>query len=114
MENQKQTKHDLDILAKKEELPEVYIDDMLMVLKYYVDEEEAHIRIVSQDVCKDCTSKGCLYFCPVSAYREEPDGTIQLAAQSCIECGSCRVMCPNQNVNWHYPRGGFGIAYKFG
>lgn len=100
--------------TERESLPEVYVDDLLMTLKYYVDEDEAHIQIVDQNVCLHCESRGCLYFCPVGAYREEADGHIQLASQSCVECGSCRIMCPENNVKWHYPRGGFGIAYKFG
>ena len=32
----------------------------------------------------------------------------------CIECGTCRILCPYYNVSWKYPRGGFGVAYKFG
>ena len=96
------------------ELPEVYIDDVLMSLKYYIDERESHIRLSAPEVCMKCESKGCLYFCPVGAYREDESGKIQLAHQSCIECGSCRVMCPYANIEWKLPRGGFGVAYKFG
>ncbi len=97
-----------------ESLPPVYIDDMLMSLKYYVDEQEAHIQIKSQEVCKTCANQGCLYFCPVGAYRLQANGEIQVSYQSCIECGSCRVMCEHKNIEWKYPRGGFGVAYKFG
>ena len=95
-------------------MPHVYVDDMLMSLKYYVDEHEAHLHILYPEVCTHCESKGCLYFCPVGAYQEEDSGKIQIAYQSCIECGSCRLMCPHQNVVWKYPRGGFGVSYKFG
>jgi ferredoxin like protein len=102
------------ITLESDHLPHVYIDDMLMSLKYYVDEHEAHLRILSPEVCIHCEGKGCLYFCPVGAYQEEESGKIQIAYQSCIECGSCRLMCPHQNVVWKYPRGGFGVSYKFG
>ncbi len=98
----------------KEALPQVYIDDVLMTLKYFIDEHEAHVRIIDPKLCVNCESKGCLYFCPVGAYREQEDGQVQIAYQSCIECGSCRVMCPHANVNWRLPRGGYGVAYKFG
>jgi ferredoxin like protein len=97
-----------------ESLPTVFIDDVLMSLKYYVDEQEAHLQIVSPAACGKCQGKGCLYFCPVGAYRLQPNGEVQVSYQSCIECGSCRVMCPEKNVQWKYPRGGFGVAYKFG
>lgn len=97
-----------------ESLPPVFIDDILMSLKYYVDEQETHLRIKSQEVCRKCVGKGCLYFCPVGAYRLQANGDVQVAYQSCIECGSCRVMCLENNIEWKYPRGGFGVAYKFG
>jgi len=97
-----------------EELPVVYIDDMLMSLKYFVDEHYAHIQIIDPQVCLACVEKSCLYFCPVGAYRQSSDGQVQVASQSCIECGSCRVGCPPANVRWTLPRGGYGIAYRFG
>lgn len=100
--------------GKGEVMPEVYIDDVLMTLKYYIDEHEAHIQVVDAHVCVGCKSKSCLYFCPVGAYKEDETGSVQLAHQSCIECGSCRIMCPHANIAWKYPRGGFGVAYKFG
>lgn len=96
------------------DMPQVYIDDILMSIKYYTDEEVAHLSLIDPSVCKSCESKGCLYFCPVGAYRETEDGQIQIAHQSCIECGSCRVMCAHNNVAWKLPRGGYGVAYKFG
>jgi ferredoxin like protein len=111
MENKTQTTNEN---KNREELPEVYIDDMLMSLKYYVDEHQAHVRLVAPEACTGCKSKDCLYFCPVGAYREDRTGGILISHQSCIECGSCRVMCPLSNVEWRYPRGGYGVAYKFG
>jgi ferredoxin like protein len=97
-----------------DELPRVFIDDILMSLKYYVDEGDAHLQILSPEVCVQCKKKACLYFCPVGAYQEQDSGQVLIAYQSCIECGSCRLMCSYKNVGWKYPRGGFGIAYKFG
>ena len=100
--------------TQEEELPQVYIDDVLMTLKYFIDEHEAHLQIIDPKQCISCEGKGCLYFCPVGAYREQEDGQVQIAYQSCIECGSCRVTCPHANVKWRLPRGGYGVAYKFG
>ncbi len=100
--------------VEQEKLPDVYIDDVLMSLKYFIDEQTPHIQIIEPALCVKCENKGCLYFCPVGAYREEEGGRVQIAYQSCIECGSCRVMCPHNNVRWQLPRGGFGVAYKFG
>ena len=101
-------------METEEKLPEVYIDDVLMTLKYFIDEQEAHIQLINPELCVDCENKGCLWFCPAGAYREQEDGHVQIAYQSCIECGSCRVMCPKSNVRWQLPRGGHGVAFKFG
>ncbi|MBN2002900.1 MAG: 4Fe-4S dicluster domain-containing protein [Anaerolineae bacterium] len=100
--------------ALKETLPEVYVDDLLMTLKYFIDEEKAHLWIKEPLICARCEYKPCLYFCPVGVYKLGPDGEIQVAHQSCVECGSCRVACPFENIGWELPRGGFGVAYKFG
>ena len=97
----------------KEELPEVYIDDLLMTIKYFTDEQEIHLQLIDAEVCVSC-DQPCLFFCPVGAYQKQQDGHMVIAFQSCIECGSCRLMCTHNNVNWKYPRGGFGVAYKFG
>lgn len=98
----------------QESLPDVYVDDLLMTLKYFIDEEEAHLWIKNHAICARCETKPCLYFCPVGVYKLGHDGNIQVAHQSCVECGSCRVGCPYTNIGWVLPRGGFGVAYKFG
>ncbi|MDF1514661.1 MAG: 4Fe-4S dicluster domain-containing protein [Anaerolineae bacterium] len=98
----------------KESLPDVYVDDLLMTLKYFIDEEKAHIWIKDHAVCARCADKPCIYFCPVGVYKQGNDGKIQVAYQSCVECGSCRIGCPYENITWVLPRGGFGVAYKFG
>ena len=75
---------------------------------------ESHLKIKNHDVCKTCSGHGCLYFCPVGVYTMSADGKIQISYQSCIECGSCRIRCEKDNIEWKNPRGGFGVAYKFG
>jgi ferredoxin like protein len=99
---------------KKQTLPDVYVDDLLMSLKYFIDEEKAHLWIEDHAICGRCEHKPCLTFCPVGVYTLGNDGRIQVAYQSCVECGSCRVGCPYKNIGWILPRGGFGVAYKFG
>jgi ferredoxin like protein len=98
----------------EETLPRVYVDDLLVTLKYFIDEEATHLWIKDADVCTRCEYKPCLYFCPVGVYSLGSNGQIQIAYQSCVECGSCRVGCPYRNIGWALPRGGFGVAFKFG
>jgi ferredoxin like protein len=100
---------------KEESLPEVYVDDLLVTIKYFVDEGEAHLWIKDPEVCERCEYKPCLYFCPVKVYTLAADGEhVEVGYQACVECGSCRVGCPYRNIGWVLPRGGHGVAYKFG
>lgn len=98
----------------QESLLPTSIDDLLVSVKYYVDEDYAHISIKSQEVCEDCEHKPCLDFCPAHVFSVDQQGTITVSFQACVECGSCRVGCPYENVEWTLPRGGYGVAYKFG
>jgi ferredoxin like protein len=95
-------------------LPAVNVDDLVVSIKYYVDEEFAHIRIVNQTVCANCGPKPCLNFCPVHVFTSDAQGHISVGYQACVECGSCRIGCLFHNVDWQLPRGGYGVAYKFG
>lgn len=95
-------------------LPTVNVDDLLVAVKYYVDEARAHVRIRDQAVCAACAQQPCLAFCPVQVFARDALGGITVGYQACLECGSCRIGCPNANVDWQLPRGGYGVAYKFG
>ncbi|MBN2256228.1 MAG: 4Fe-4S dicluster domain-containing protein [Anaerolineaceae bacterium] len=114
MKSEKEIRETEKVRQIGEELEPVFVDDILMSLKYYVDEEQAHLKIKDSEACKTCVGRGCLYFCPVGVYSLQADGTIQVGYQSCIECGSCRIRCEKDNIEWKNPRGGFGVAYKFG
>jgi len=91
----------------------VNIDELIGCVKFFVDEEVSHLKIKSQEVCRQCAEKPCLDFCPAGVYRASLEGMV-VSYQACLECGSCRVGCPFQNIDWAYPRGGFGVNYKFG
>jgi ferredoxin like protein len=95
-------------------LPHVDVDDLIASVKYYVDEDFAHLWIKDHAVCQRCQAKPCLAFCPVGVYRLDRQGRVMVGYQACVECGSCRVGCPFLNIGWALPRGGYGVAYKFG
>lgn len=95
-------------------LPRVNADDRVASLKYYVDEQYAHLWIKDEVACQDCEQKPCLFICPVNVYRLDRHGRTIVGYQACVECGSCRVACPEENIGWTLPRGGYGVAYKFG
>jgi len=78
-------------------------------LRYRVD-GTAHI-IVETSLCQACPSRPCLTVCPAGCF-EQNGGTMSFSYQTCIECGSCRAICPCGAVRWNHPRGGFGVAYR--
>ncbi len=88
------------------------IEDKLFLDRFRV-EEESHLKITDADKCKQCEDQPCLNLCPANVYRLE-DGCIMVNYEGCLECGSCRIACPKLNIDWNYPRGGFGISHKFG
>lgn len=92
----------------------INIDEKISSVKFFVDEEFPHLRVKNHDLCLQCGEKFCLNFCPAGVYRLDSQGRIIVGYQACLECGSCRVGCPSRNIEWSYPRGGYGVNYKFG
>jgi ferredoxin like protein len=77
-------------------------------------DKEPHI-VVNQEVCRTrCRRKVCLAVCPAHLYTLGPDGDVLLNYEGCLECGTCRLACPEDALDWRYPRGGFGVQYRFG
>ena len=89
------------------------IEDKLFLDLFKVA-EESHLRIINGDKCtKECKEQPCLYFCPAYIYRLEGDH-ISVNYEGCLECGSCRIACPHLNIEWRFPKGGYGISHRFG
>jgi ferredoxin like protein len=73
---------------------------------------EAHIAI-DNEKCGACDFKPCKYVCPAGCFTEE-EGQIKFSYEGCLECGTCRVMCPNKALKWNYPLGGYGVSFRIG
>jgi ferredoxin like protein len=92
----------------------VKIEDKLYLVSFKPDEHMSHLIVRSQEVCRDsCDKKYCTLFCPAQVYKWEGE-QLTVGYQACLECGACRIGCPFSNIEWCYPRGGFGLAYKYG
>ncbi len=90
----------------------VTIEDKLFLVKYKPD-KESHIEI-DQEKFKADQIKVVLYVCPAKTYElNEETGECQVSFENCLECGTCRV-AGKEYVKWRYPRGGFGVQYRFG
>ena len=89
-------------------------EELLGLDKFQEDKERAHIT-VNKEICGHCPGKPCVYACPAGLYKVE-GGQTSFDYLGCLECGTCRVACPNakQAITWSYPRGGFGVQFRFG
>jgi ferredoxin like protein len=88
------------------------IDDKLLRIRFVVDSGTPHI-FVDTALCDGCSEKPCLVGCPVQCYKKESHGLV-FSWENCVECGTCRIVCPRGAVNWNYPRGGFGVCFRYG
>ena len=97
-------------------MTQVNVEEKLFQNRYRVDAGRPHISIRDLDVCRSqCTTQQCTSCCPAGCYTAEGNSAVTLITDGCLECGTCRVICTEfHNVDWEYPRGGFGVLFKFG
>jgi len=96
-------------------LPEVNVKEKLGSLTYKAD-SRTHITVPDSSICVEkCRDKPCLTACPAQVYTWNGDEKkVIVSFEDCIECGACRMVCPFDNIKCTWPRGGFGVQYKFG
>ncbi len=87
------------------------IENKLAVNKYDID-REVHIK-VSEELCRQCSLRSCLYVCPAGCFKLS-EGSLIFSYEGCLECGSCRISCDKGAIDWTLPRAGFGICYEYG
>lgn len=90
------------------------VDDRLGVNKFTTDDEP--FIEVDTTLCKTCRLKPCLYVCPAQVYTLEGDDLVY-NPEGCVELGACKVVCEefgNNAIKWDYPRGGYGIRFRYG
>jgi len=94
----------------------IKVEEKLFENRYRVDEGRPHIALRAPEVCRDqCQVQSCTWCCPAGCYTVAEDGGVVLATDGCLECGTCRLLCSDHaNIDWSYPRGGYGVLYKFG
>lgn len=73
----------------------------------------SHINLKDKKRCKTaCSDHPCTFLCPSHVYGWTIKG-IQIDYQKCIECGACNIFCPSGNIQWSYPRSGYGIHRRY-
>ena len=89
------------------------VDDKMATVKIKID-KDAHIT-VNKEHCKGCTTRPCLVVCTAENYQwDEKQDELIFNYEGCLECGACRIICPRDAIEWSYPKGGYGVKYRFG
>jgi ferredoxin like protein len=92
----------------------VKVEEKLYQNRYLVDAGRPHIRIKSQGAPSRALV-AMTHLCPAGCYSLADTGQVELSADGCMECGTCRIVTADTGeIEWNYPRGGFGVLYKFG
>jgi ferredoxin like protein len=74
---------------------------------------EAHIKI-RPGMEKDNRLKPMVRICPAGCYSENEKTEVTLTIDGCLECGTCRLACGMEVLDWNYPEGGTGVQFRFG
>jgi ferredoxin like protein len=93
---------------------DVRIEEKLYQNRYVVDSGKPHITVKEHDVPSEAL-KSLVTTCPANCYNTTEQGRVEIAVEGCMECGTCRVVCAEAGeIEWDYPRGGYGVLFKFG
>ena len=89
------------------------IEDRLYLCSYR-RHNVPHIKVERRICNEKCKSKVCMTVCPAGSYELDAANNIVVHHENCLECGSCRIVCPENNVDWGNPVFGKGVVYKYG
>lgn len=93
----------------------IKVEEKLYHNRYLVDEGRPHIAITTNGKPPSAALQSLVNVCPAGCYGREEDGSISVTTDGCMECGTCRIICAaTGELSWNYPRGGYGILFKFG
>jgi ferredoxin like protein len=94
----------------------VKVEEKLYQNRYRVNSGRPHVSIRNPELCATaCGARQCTVCCPAGCYTLEGNGRVVLITDGCLECGTCRIICDeHRNLDWEWPRGGFGMLFKFG
>lgn len=82
-------------------------------LNVFKEDKERHIEIKA-GMEKDPRLKRAVYVCPAGLYSFNDNGEVEFTIDGCLECGTCRIACGPEVLEWKYPAGGSGVQFRFG
>jgi ferredoxin like protein len=90
------------------------VEKKLYQNRYLVDSSRPHIVVTPHEKPSKALLS-LLHACPANCYSRNEAGQVEISVDGCLECGTCRVLCePSGEITWNYPRGGYGVMFKFG
>ncbi len=90
------------------------VEEKLFQNRYLVDGGRPHIKVRPHEKPSKALLS-LLHTCPAGCYAANDKGQVEIIADGCIECGTCRILtAATGEIEWNYPRGGYGILFKFG
>lgn len=90
------------------------VEEKLFQNRYLVDAGKPHIAIRPHDK-PSANLLAMTRICPAGCYAETSTGQVEITPDGCLECGTCRILCEAAgDITWNYPRGGYGVLFKFG
>jgi ferredoxin like protein len=92
----------------------VKVEEKLFQNRYLVDEGRPHIKVKPHET-PSRQLLALVKVCPAGCYNTNETGQVEIVADGCMECGTCRILTQSTGeIEWDYPRGGFGVLFKFG
>jgi ferredoxin like protein len=92
----------------------VRVEDKLYQNRYRVDAGRAHIKVRPHTV-PSAAMLALLTACPARCYELSDKGQVEITVDGCVECGTCRIIGePTGDIEWTYPRDGYGVQFKCG
>lgn len=82
-------------------------------LDVFKPDARPHIRI-KPGMERDPRLKRAVLVCPAGLYSLNAAGEVEFTIDGCLECGTCRLACTTEVLEWSYPVGGFGVQFRFG
>ena len=90
------------------------VEDRLYYNRYVVDSGRPHITVKAHTKPSRALLS-LIRVCPAHCYELNEAGQVEITPDGCLECGTCRVVtAATGDIEWSYPRGGFGVLFKFG
>lgn len=98
----------------------IVLDDSLIALlktklglDAFKEVGDFHIRI-KEGKANEKALRAAILVCPAGLYSEDKNGEIMITEDGCLECGTCKIACTDDLLDWRYPDAMCGVQYRFG